>query len=263
MNKNKNVVGIIPAAGFARRISSIVSCSKEIYPIQFPNGDIRVASSLLMQSYANAGVDKTYIVLRTGKWDIPEHFEDGDNTGLNLAYIVSNQTGGVPYTIDKAYPFINENIVLLGFPDILFTPLNAYEVLLDKQRSSGADLVLGLFKTDKPEKADMVSFNHKGNPIDIVIKPNKTVLEYTWIMAVWTPLFSQFIHFYLQDERSFSTPQKELYIGNIVKEAIYGGLNTAYIKFDKGAFIDIGTPAELKKVRDRDWINRFYSGIYT
>lgn len=254
-----DVIGLIPAAGFATRIAPMLSCSKEIQPITLSDDSSRVISSFLLEALQYANVKKTYFILRRGKWDIPEYFSNGYQSEMDLAYIVSEATQGVPFTIDKAYPFIKESRVLLGFPDIIFKPVNAYQKILDCQRSSGADLVLGLFKTDKPEKADMVSFGLDGTLSDIVIKPKETDLLYTWIMALWTPLFSRFIHSYVQDKRRCHTSQKELYLGDLVKKAIYDGLSTAYVKFDEGAFIDIGTPAELEKVRDENWMTQFYS----
>ncbi|PAU94008.1 dTDP-glucose pyrophosphorylase [Aliifodinibius salipaludis] len=259
MIDSSDVIGLIPAAGFATRIAPMLSCSKEMQSVTLPDGSSRVVSSFLLEALQYANVKKTYFILRRGKWDIPEYFSNGYQSEMDLAYIVSEATQGVPFTIDKAYPFVKESRVLLGFPDIIFKPVNAYQKILDCQRSSGADLVLGLFKTDKPEKADMIGFDAHGNINEILIKPKKTGLLYTWIMAAWTPAFSRYIHSYVQDERRSHTSQKELYLGDIVKKAIYDGLSMAYVKFDEGAFIDIGTPAELEKVKDENWMTQFYS----
>lgn len=267
MDRIKEIVGLIPAAGFATRVASLLDCSKEIQPVTLSDGRSRVVSSFLLESLQQTNAKKAYFVLRRGKWDIPEYFSNGFQSEMDLAYIVSEPTQGVPFTIDKAFRFIKESTVLLGFPDIIFSPTDAFQDLLDKQISSGADLVLGLFKTDKPQKADMVKFDADGNLNEIVIKPRETDLVYTWIMAAWTPVFTRFMHDYLDkyavaylgnesDEKS-----SELHIGNVVREAISAGLSTTYVKFDKGTFIDIGTPAELEKVRDKDWLDQFYSEL--
>lgn len=258
MNSRKEIVGLIPAAGFASRISSLLTCSKEVHPIPFSDGNTRVASSFLIESFQEAKANKSYIILRKGKWDIPEYFLDGRAAGIPLAYIVSESTRGVPYTLDKAYPFIKNNTILLGFPDIIFEPLDAFTQLLNQQRVTGADLVLGLFKTDKPGKADMVVFDKNGRLNDIIIKPEQSQQIYTWIIAVWTPVFAQFMHDYLNGKNaSLSHTHSELHIGDVVRAAIKADMKTSYVQFDSGSFIDIGTPAELKKIKSQNWINPF------
>lgn len=260
MKSRKEIVGLIPAAGFAHRIASYLTCSKEVHPILMGNGQTRVASSFLIESFQEAKVNKSFMILRKGKWDIPEYLLDGRAAGIPLAYIVSESTRGVPYTLDKAYPFINDNIVLLGFPDIIFEPLDAFTQLLNQQQVTGADLVLGLFKTEKPEKADMVVFDKDGRLKDIIIKPKQSREIYTWIIAVWTPMFTQFMHDQLNEKNGLlNRNQGELYIGDIVRAAIHAEMKTSYVQFDSGSFLDIGTPAELKKTNNQDWSTPFNS----
>lgn len=258
MNNRREIVGLMPAAGYANRVSSHLTCSKEVHPISLGDGKMRVASSFLLESFQDTIATKAYIILRKGKWDIPEYLLDGRAAGIPLAYIVSESTKGVPYTLDKAYPFISDNIIMLGFPDIIFEPLDAFTQLLNQQQTTGADLVLGLFKTDKPEKADMVVFDKNGYLKDIIIKPEQSQQIYTWIIAVWTPVFTKFMHGQLKDKNSpLNHIQGELHIGDIVRSAIKEGMNTSYVQFDSGSFIDIGTPAELKKTKSQDWISPF------
>lgn len=248
------VIGLIPAAGYARRISPL-PCSKEIYPIQGTDGTFKVAASYLMESFRQANIDQVYLILRTGKWDIPQYFKNGESEELNLAYVISGSTGGVPQTVDKAYPFVEKNKVAFGFPDILFKPSNALVSLLEKQKNTGADLVLGLFKATKPEKMDMVDFDKLGKLKNIIIKPKKTDLSFTWIIAVWTPVFSNFLHKYVE---RYEKTNKELHIGDVFREAIQAGLKTDYVKFE-GSYIDIGTPSDFDKVNNSEWIRKFES----
>jgi glucose-1-phosphate thymidylyltransferase len=255
-NNTPDIVGLVPAAGFATRVASLLDCSKEIYPITLADGSSRVVSSFLMESLKYANAHKSYIILRSGKWDIPEYFSNGYQSEMKLAYIVSEPTSGVPFTIDKAFPFIKGSTVLLGFPDIIFRPKNAYQKLLIQQQDSQSDLVLGLFKTSKTEKADMVKFDGVGNLKDIIIKPEQTHLVYTWIMAAWSPLFTYFLHDYLTNKTSGRSDENnptdsgELHIGEVVRDAIKAGIKTSYVTFDEGCFLDIGTPEDLNKAAD-------------
>lgn len=264
MSSSGKVTGLIPAAGYARRISPL-PCSKEIYPIVQPDGSRRIAASYLMENLRKASVERTYMILREGKWDIPAYLSGATNTGLDIAYIVTEATEGVPQTIDKAYPFIKQDKVLFGFPDILLQPSSACVSLLDKQGDTGADLVLGLFKARDSGKMDMVDFNSKEEIEDIVIKPAVTSLIYTWIIAAWTPAFTGFLHDYIiQSSDGFlgdetSGNKRELYIGDVFRDAIQSGMKTAYVTFEEGAYLDIGTPSELQKAGNVDWIRRFNS----
>ena len=252
MHNGLPIVGLIPAAGFGRRISSLVSYSKEIHPVPLPNGKTQPVASFLINSFSKAGAEKAYLVLREGKWDVPRVLSNDKSFNLPLSYIVTEPTNGVPYTINKSYTFIKESIVLLGFPDIIFTPINGFNELLQKQAQTGADIVLGLFKTEKSYKADMVSLdNNKLN--DIIIKPHNTSLSYTWVMALWTPLFTEFLNDFLSTKISVIGEQ-ELHIGEVVRAAIQSRIKTSYVTFDLGSFLDIGTPEELKTIRDQSWI---------
>lgn len=262
MSRSRKVIGLIPAAGYARRISPL-PCSKEIYPIVQPDGSCRVAASYMMENLRKASVERTYMILREGKWDIPSYFSGDTNTGLDVAYVVTKATEGVPQTIDKAYPFIKQDKVLFGFPDILLQPSSAYVSLLEKQADTGADLVLGVFKARDPGKMDMVDYNSKGAIEDIVIKPEKTSLLYTWIIAAWTPVFSDFLHDYIIKSSSdglagdeASDNKGELYIGDVFRDAIQSGMKTSSVTFDEGAYLDIGTPSELKKAGNADWTRK-------
>jgi glucose-1-phosphate thymidylyltransferase len=254
MINSSDVIGLIPAAGYAKRISPL-PCSKEIYPIKSADGTSKVAASYLLESFKQANIEQIYLILRTGKWDIPEYFKNGESVSSNLAYIVSKATGGVPQTIDKAYPFIKKNRVAFGFPDILFNSSNVFLSLLEKQTNTGADLVLGLFNASNPEKMDMVDFDSQGKLKNIIIKPRKTDLSHTWIIAVWSPVFSRFLHEYVA---RFEKTNKELHIGEVFRQAIQTGLETGYVKFN-GSYIDIGTPSEFKKVNNMEWIRKFES----
>lgn len=258
MNNDKNdLVGLIPAAGYANRVAGL-PCSKEIYPIIHPDGDSTVVSFYLMESLKHAGVEQVYVILREGKWDIPEYYKNGSKADLPLAHIVTEATPGVPFTLDKAYPFIRSKKVLFGFPDILFKPKNAFVSLLEKQKATEADLVLGLFKAENPQKMDMVDRDTEQERVkDIIIKPEHTSLTYTWILAVWTSSFTHFLHKYVEanSDTHHSPDGKELHVGDIFREAIQAEIRSAYVEFDEGVFIDIGTPEDLAKVNSLKWLD--------
>jgi glucose-1-phosphate thymidylyltransferase len=256
-----NIVGLIPAGGLAKRIDPL-PCSKELLPVGFQYTDDGTVLSpktvchYLLEKMHLAGVTKIFIILRKGKWDIPEYFGDGSTLKIDIAYLIMNLPFGVPFTLDQAYAFVEESLVVFGFPDIIFEPDDAFTQLIEKQKSTAADVVLGVFPAHQPDKMDMVDFDDEGRIHQIVIKPSQTHLQFTWIIAVWTPKFTDFLHKYLlAAEKTYehSTMQGtndesgELYIGNVIQAALDKKLKVETVKFSKGTYIDIGTPNDLVK----------------
>lgn len=260
LTPHRKVIGLVPAAGQATRIAPL-PCSKELFPIGFrtiDNGkDVRpkVACHYLLEDMRLAGVTQVYIVLRQGKWDIPDYLGDGSMLDMHLAYLMMRMPYGPPFTLDQAYPFLRDDLVAFGFPDIIFQPEDAFVQLLARLTDTRADLVLGLFPTERPETMDMVDMDSKGWVHAIDIKPAQTHLRYGWILAVWTPSFTRFMHEYLlsvsnaekQDTRNFIAEPPELSVGHVVQAAIREGLATQTVLFPGHTFLDIGTPDGLAK----------------
>ncbi len=251
------VVGVAPAAGQARRLAPL-PCSKEVYPVGFRLGEggeparPKVACHYLLENMRRAGVRKVYVVLRDGKWDIPAYLGDGHELDLHLAYLMMRLPHGTPFTLDQAHPFVKDARVVFGFPDILFQPDDAFVRLLEKQRRTGADVVLGLFPAHQPHKMDMVEADAEGRVRSIVIKPAETRLKHTWIIAVWTPTFTEFLHTYLKraleeqpSEGTLSGP--EIFVGDVIQAAIDSGVHVASVAFPEGTYVDIGTPQDLRQ----------------
>ncbi len=88
----------------------------------------------------------------------------------------------------------------------------------------------------------------------IVIKPISTKLRYSWIIAVWTPVFTQFMHEYLRqylfDKKEIKDRKKivkEIFVGDVVQAAIDNNIIAETVSFENGSFLDIGTPNDLLK----------------
>jgi glucose-1-phosphate thymidylyltransferase len=251
-------VGLIPAAGRARRIAPL-PCSKEIFPVGF--GDIgkkgrkhpKVAAHYLLESMHLAGAQKAYLVLSKGKWDIPAYFGSGSMLDMALGYLMTDLTYGVPFTLDSAFPFLNDKQVLFGFPDIIVQPEDGYVHLLDQMRASHADIVLGLFLADNPQKMDMVDLDADGTIRGIRIKPEQTTLTWTWITAVWNVSFTRFMHDYVVRHLETMAPgggsaadrREEIHLGDVIAAGIGSGLKIDKVMFPQGRYVDIGTPEDM------------------
>lgn len=255
------LIGLLPAGGKATRIAPL-PCSKELYPVGFRPVDQgrslrpKVVCHYLLEKMRLAGVTKAYVILRKGKWDIPAYLGDGTILDMHLGYLILNLPFGVPFTLDQAYPFVQDAMVIFGFPDIIFQPDDAFVQLLAKQKETNVDIVLGLFPAHQPHKMDMVDLSTDGQIRKIEIKPIRTHLSYTWIIAVWTPKFTYFMHQYVSAGKKSnmndktagnSKEQVEVYLGNVIQAAIQKDLRIDKVFFDDGNYLDIGTPKDMVK----------------
>jgi glucose-1-phosphate thymidylyltransferase len=251
------LVGLLPAAGLARRIEPL-PCSKELFPVGFWSSDAdkqlrpKAAAHHLLEKMAAAGATRAFIVLRRGKWDVPAYFADGRIVGMDLGYVIMRRPYGVPFTIDDAYPFVRDAVVLFGFPDILFQPQDVFARLLAKRQATGAEVVLAVFPARQPEKMDMVELDERGRISRIVIKPGTTTLTHTWLVAVWGAEFTSFMHqFVAEAEPAVAAADgqwvtgSEMYVGDVIRAAIEAGTHVETVSFDAGTYVDIGTPEDL------------------
>ena len=258
-NTHQEIIGLIPAGGEAFRLQPL-PCSKEIFPVGFYEEDQelrlrpKAVCSYLLDRMSIAGVNKAFIVLRKGKWDIPTYLGDGKMYGFPLAYLFMDLPFGVPFTLDQAFPFVKDALVVFGFPDIIFEPRDAFPHLLNRNAKSSADVVLGLFPAHRPNKMDMVELDENNRITAIHIKPPKTDLRYTWIIAVWNANFTSFMHQYLLENLKTgdqgllnAEANREMFIGEVIHAAITDGLQVEAEIFSDGRCLDIGTPEDLVK----------------
>jgi glucose-1-phosphate thymidylyltransferase len=250
----RQVIGLIPAGGQGTRISPL-PLSKELYPIGFRflenNTKLRpkVVGHYLLEKMQSAGIDKAYFILRPGKWDIPAYFGDGTMLSMNLGYLIMNLPYGVPYTLDQAYAFVEDAVVALGFPDILFEPEDAFNRVLTRLDNNGADIVLGLFPCSQPEKAGMVDFDDSGKVLKIIEKVKGCTLSHMWGIAVWSPKFTKFIHELLINLKAQGnlSEESELRLSDVMQLAIDEGMQVEVEVLPGASYIDIGTPDDLVK----------------
>ena len=199
-----DIVGIIPAGGLAKRITPI-PCSKELLPIGFSSilkdGEEKEipkpVSLYLIERMMTAGADKFFIILNKDKWDIPRYYGAGIKDKASFSYLIQENLQGMPFALNQVQPWLNNETVLFGMPDTVFTPEDAYTQLLDVYTSASADLVLGLFPTDKPERFGMVDFLNDGRMLSTIDKPLKSTLKFMWGIACWGKIFTEYMKEYL------------------------------------------------------------------
>jgi len=263
MSWDGEIVGLIPAAGMARRISPL-PVSKELFPVGFQaiGEDLqprpKVVCHYLLEKFRLAGITQAFFIIRKGKWDIPGYFGDGAFVGMELGYLIMRSSLGPPFTLDQAYPFVRNKLIAFGFPDILFEPKDVFVKLRDFQNANSPDVVLGLFPAHNPQVMDMVDIGENGKVRNMFLKPDSTNLRLCWLCGIWRPSFTEFMHEFLNTYEKDCCPQsaetdgktpEDLPVGAVIKAAIGNGLHVSGVEFSGGRYLDIGTPEDLMKAR--------------
>ena len=233
-------VAVIPAAGAGTRLPDR-ELSKELLPYGSPETGRKPVISHLVECLGQAHINDMIVVLRNDKTDIVDYFRGPESGDHNFQITTTPGTSGVPETVALGLRDAGARNVAFGFPDILFEPRDAFVSLRQQLDNSAADVVLGLFPTDTPEKMDMVATDGQGHVTEIQIKPESTQLEVTWILAAWTPRFSAFL----------SANCDGNHLGNAFQLAMAAGFTIDSVTFSNGRSLDIGTPDDL--VRADTW----------
>jgi glucose-1-phosphate thymidylyltransferase len=238
----------MPAAGRAVRLGHL-PCSKEILPIgvrtsQSGERRICVLGEFLLDEFARAGIEHVYVIVDPAKSDIVKYFGNGERLGLRLDY-VSVKSPSTVFSIDAAYPFVRGRVCALGFPDTLFPPCDPYSRMIATLEQTGADVVLGLFPTERASMVDMVRCDPSGRVESILVKPAVAPPGYekAWINAVWRSRFGDFLHRNLERlAQHRADKSRELYIGDVVMAAIDDGMVAYGTAVSDDACLDAGTP---------------------
>lgn len=249
MSTSRRVTALIPAAGHGTRLGNSVPGSKEVVDV----GGIPAMGHLL-QRLELARVHRGLVVLRNQKWDVPEALLEY-RTEVLLSYVIVEETPSQLHSVTLGLGFLDSELVVFGYPDILFEPEDAFASLLDRQSETGADVVMGLFPSDIPERVDMVALDDESRPVELVIKQPSRGLLYSWSIAVWTPAFSKmlidFVRMYDAGEDMLLLGAEEPVVGHVIQKALDDGLDVEAVVFPNGEYLDIGTPEDLNRARRR------------
>jgi glucose-1-phosphate thymidylyltransferase len=248
-NSDLDIVGVIPAAGKGSRLYPYPS-PKELFPVGyqdiFLDGKIqkrpKVISQYIIENIVNAGAKRIMFILGKDKHEIMEYYGDGSRFGVTIAYLYQEMLYGMPYAINIARTWTEQNTVFFGMPDTIIEPKDAFIRLHNYHCENKSELTLGLFRTDNPTKFGMADVDDKGNLTSVLDKPAKSDLQYMWGCACWSPEFTKLINIYLL-ENPYSG--KEVVLGDIFQRAVEVGMKVKGLPFKDGRYMDIGTAEEL------------------
>ena len=162
------VVGIIPAAGHATRLQPL-PMSKEVLPI---GG--RPVIDYLIERMRAAPCSELRVVTRPDKEDVTRHAEQQGAVVVHATpeSVSESLLAGMRGLADS-------DIVLFGFPDTIWEPVDGYRPLLEAI-TAGYEIALGLFRTDEPERSDVVRLDEAGLITGVEVKVPRPSSNRIW-----------------------------------------------------------------------------------
>src|SRR5512140_3668828 len=138
------MIGIIPAAGAGQRIQPL-GCSKELLPVgSRAIGGVerpKAVAEYLVERMIAAGADQICMVISAEKTDIVKYFAEREYAA-EIFYVVQQKPLGLCDALFRAEPFARHaGQVMIGLPDTIWFPENAYLKALDNNRGADVNLV--------------------------------------------------------------------------------------------------------------------------
>jgi NDP-sugar pyrophosphorylase family protein len=210
---------VIPAAGYGTRLGGIAG-SKELVEI----GGRPVIDHLVDHLRA-APCDELRVVTRPEKTDVLEY---AHQIG---ARVIEGHPESLAHSIARGLDGLDDDpVVCLGFPDCLWEPLDGFRTLVAGVRE-GADVCLGLFRSNEPERYDTVELEPGGERVlQIDVKPATAATPLVWGCAAARTRA-------LQPLAGESDPG--LYFGRLCGEGVVTGRRLS------DTWIDLGIPSAL------------------
>ena len=242
-------IAIVPAAGEARRLPPGLR-PKELLTVGEADGAggrrPKAVSEYLFEALVAADVQRVCVVIAPEKRAVPEFYGSGAQHGVQITYISQQTPTGMAAAVNAAYAWIGNATVLMGMPDTIFRPVDAFSKLrlfFDREQ---ADLVLGVFPTEEAGRLGPVLFDGWGAVSEVLEKPDACPVNNTWGIACWGAAFTEFLH---SDLASWPRADGERHLGRVFHAAVEHGLRVRAVSFDDGMYIDVGTVTGLSAAR--------------
>ena len=213
------IVAVVPAAGHATRLRGLIEGSKELVPV-----GARPVIDHLLELLGPA--DEICVVVRPAKDDLIARL-DGR---VKLVH-------GEPRTVADSIALgleglAGDDVVLVGFPDTLFGPPDAFERLLDAL-AYPYEVALGAFTFAEPSRSDVLEVD--GDRVArIDVRPSEPASNLVWGC-------------FAARRRALDGLERHDEPGVLLGELAEAGKVTA-VRFD-GELQDLGTPETLAAPR--------------
>jgi glucose-1-phosphate thymidylyltransferase len=238
------MIGIVPAAGAGQRIQPL-GCSKELLPVgsRMVGGAERpkAVSEYLVERMIAAGAEQICMVISAEKTDIVRYYAERDYAA-EIFYAVQQKPQGLCDALFRAEPFARRHdCVLIGLPDTIWFPENAYWPALDLQQ---AEISLVLFPVADPSAFDAVVCDDLGYVQEVQVKKKNAASN--WIWGAVTSGGEAFHHLALLWESRHRTDE---YLGDLLNAFIAAG-NAVRGCSSGEVYMDVGTLEGYRKAQD-------------
>ena len=239
------MIGIIPAAGAGQRIQPL-GCSKELLPVgsRPVNGVQRpkAVAEFLVERMIAAGADQICMVISAEKTDIIKYFAERQYAA-QIFYVVQRQPLGLCDALFRAEPFARHHgQALLGLPDTIWFPENAYRAALDAHPDAEVNLIL--FPVVDPAAFDAVVCDQLGYVQGVEVKKAKP--QSHWIWGAVTATGHAFHSLKLLWE---ARHREDLFLGDLLNAYIGAG-NVVRGTHAGEHYIDVGTLEGYRAAQD-------------
>ncbi len=229
------MIGIIPAAGAGQRIQPLGG-SKELLPVGSRTIDgierPKAVSEYLVERMIAAGAEQICMVISAEKDDIVRYYAERDYAA-EIFYVVQQQPQGLCDALFRAEPFARDkDKVLIGLPDTIWFPENAYRPALD---FDGGDVNLVLFPVNDPTQFDAVVCDEFNNVQQVEVK--KPDAHSHWIWGAVTSTGPAFHALKLLWE---ARHREDQFLGDLLNAYIEAG-NVVRGSYSGEHYMDVGT----------------------
>jgi glucose-1-phosphate thymidylyltransferase len=175
------MIGVIPAAGAGQRIQPL-GCSKELLPVGSRIVESverpKAVAEYLVERMIAAGATQICMVISAEKTDIVRYFAERDYAA-QIFYVVQQKPEGLCDALFRADAFARDHEhVLIGLPDTIWFPENAYRTAMESY--SGADVELILFPAEQPQHFDSVVCDDLGYVQRVDVKVAAPITQWVW-----------------------------------------------------------------------------------
>lgn len=238
------MIGIIPAAGAGQRIQPL-GCSKELLPVgsRVVAGVERpkAVSEYLVERMIAAGAEQICLVISAEKSDIVRYYAER-NYAAEIFYVVQQKPAGLCDALFRAEPFArHHDIVLVGLPDTIWFPENAYLPATEETR---AEVNLVLFPVGDPTAFDAVLCDQQGYVEKVEVKQADAHSHWVWGAVTATGKAFHALKL-LWDARH----REDEYLGDLLNAYIAAG-NAVRGTYSGERYMDVGTLEGYRRALD-------------
>ena len=239
------MIGVIPAAGAGQRIQPL-GCSKELLPVgsRMVEGAERpkAVSEYLVERMIAAGASEIAMVISAEKTDIVKYYAERDHEA-EIFYVVQQRPQGLCDALFRAEPFANRHdVVLIGLPDTLWFPANAYRPAIAFE--SGAEVSLVLFPVNDPTQFDAVVTDDFGFVRQVEVKQPSPQSHWVWGAVTCTGEA-----FHALKMLWHSRHRQDEYLGHLLNAYIAAGNRVRGVRSGE-LYMDVGTLAGYHGAQD-------------